>query len=103
MAQVAPAAAAAMRPSGNGKNASLPTALPSRESPASFAFQIAIRDASTKRTLYVGSSNGKLYDTLTRHFQTWSRQKKFWEKAYSSGKAHEAFATAERKLSTASR
>ena len=49
----------------------------------------AIRDASTKRVLYVGSSNGKLYDTLTRHFQTWTRQKKFWEKAYAGGKAHD--------------
>src|SRR6266516_8167258 len=48
MAQVAPASAAAINPSGNGKNASLATALPLRESPASFAFQIAIRDESTR-------------------------------------------------------
>lgn len=29
--------------------------------------------------LYVGSSSGKLYDTITRHFQTWSRKKNFWK------------------------
>src|SRR5256885_9210 len=48
MAQVAPASAAAMRPSANGKNASLAIALPLRERPASCAFQIAIRDESTR-------------------------------------------------------
>ena len=40
-----PAAAATSMLSGNGKNASLPTALPFSERPASFAFQIAMRDA----------------------------------------------------------
>ena len=29
-----------------------------------------IRDADTHEVLYVGSSTGRLYDTLTRHFQT---------------------------------
>src|SRR4029453_14156509 len=48
MAQVAPASAAAINPSGNGKKASLATALPLSESPASFAFQTAIREASTR-------------------------------------------------------
>ena len=44
----APASAAAMRPSGNGKKASLPTALPLSDRPASPAFQIAMREASTR-------------------------------------------------------
>ena len=48
MAQVAPASAAAMRPSGNGKKASLATTLPARERPASSAFQMAMREASTR-------------------------------------------------------
>jgi hypothetical protein len=29
-----------------------------------------IRDADTRELLYVGSSSGRLYDTLTRHFQS---------------------------------
>lgn len=42
----------------------------------------AIRDASTREVLYVGESHrGKLYGTLTRHFQAWSRSKRFWENA----------------------
>ncbi len=48
MAQVAPASAAARSPSGKGKKASLPTALPFRERPASAAFQTATREASTR-------------------------------------------------------
>lgn len=33
--------------------------------------------------LYVGESHsGSLYKTLTRHFQSWSRGKKFWRGAY---------------------
>jgi excinuclease UvrABC nuclease subunit len=33
--------------------------------------------------VYVGESHtGGLYKTLTRHFQTWSRGKKFWRGAY---------------------
>lgn len=31
-----------------------------------------IRDASTRETLYVGESHsGRLYDTITRHLQSW--------------------------------
>lgn len=48
MAAVAPASAAAIRPSANGKNASLQTTLPLSERPASLAFQTAIRLASTR-------------------------------------------------------
>lgn len=28
--------------------------------------------------LYVGSSEGRLYDTITRHFQQWRRKKQWW-------------------------
>lgn len=37
-----------------------------------------IRDKRTKRVLYVGSSNRKLYSTITRHLQGWRRAKKYW-------------------------
>ncbi len=36
-------------------------------------------------TVYVGSSVGRLYDTLTRHFQTWRRWKGFWKGQYAEG------------------
>lgn len=35
--------------------------------------------------VYVGSSSGRLYDTLTRHFQTWRRWKGFWNGQYGEG------------------
>ena len=35
--------------------------------------------------VYVGSSNGRLYDTLTRHFQIWRRYKGFWKGQYAEG------------------
>jgi hypothetical protein len=35
--------------------------------------------------VYVGSSTGRLYDTLTRHFQTWRRFKGFWKGQYGEG------------------
>lgn len=35
--------------------------------------------------VYVGSSIGRLYDTLTRHFQTWRRWKSFWKGQYAQG------------------
>lgn len=44
-----------------------------------------IRDAATHECLYVGSSAGRLYDTLTRHFQTWRRWKGFWKGQYGEG------------------
>jgi hypothetical protein len=44
-----------------------------------------IRDAETAEILYVGSSAGTLYDTLTRHFQTWRRWKGFWKGQYAEG------------------
>lgn len=36
-------------------------------------------------TVYVGSSVGRLYDTLTRHLQTWRRWKGFWKGQYGEG------------------
>ena len=44
-----------------------------------------IRDADSREIVYVGSSAGTLYDTLTRHFQTWRRYKGFWRGQYSEG------------------
>jgi hypothetical protein len=44
-----------------------------------------IRDATSHEVLYVGSSAGRLYDTLTRHFQTWRRWKGFWKGQYGEG------------------
>jgi hypothetical protein len=46
------------------------------------------RDGSTE-TVYVGESHSaRLYDTLTRHFQTWRRSKKFWTGQY-GGQGHD--------------
>ena len=44
-----------------------------------------IRDADSAEIVYVGSSAGRLYDTLTRHFQTWRRYKSFWKGQYAEG------------------
>jgi hypothetical protein len=38
-----------------------------------------IRDAITGRVLYVGSAKHDLYATMTRHFQGWRRNKKWWK------------------------
>ncbi|MCW5801768.1 MAG: M23 family metallopeptidase [Deltaproteobacteria bacterium] len=35
--------------------------------------------------VYVGSSVARLYDTLTRHFQTWRRYKGFWRGQFAEG------------------
>jgi hypothetical protein len=35
--------------------------------------------------VYVGSSVGKLYATLTRHFQTWRRYKGYWRGQFAEG------------------
>jgi hypothetical protein len=37
-----------------------------------------IRERDTREIVYVGSSSGSLYGTLTRHFQSWRRSKQFW-------------------------
>ena len=44
-----------------------------------------IRDLDTRELLYIGSSAGRLYDTLTRHFQQWRRWKGFWKGQYGEG------------------
>jgi hypothetical protein len=44
-----------------------------------------IRDDESHEVLYVGSSSGRLYDTLTRHFQQWRRYKSFWKGQYAEG------------------
>jgi len=44
-----------------------------------------IRDLESREIVYVGSSAGRLYDTLTRHFQTWRRWKGFWRGQYGEG------------------
>ena len=44
-----------------------------------------IRDAKSSEIVYVGSSASRLYDTLTRHFQTWRRYKGFWRGQYGEG------------------
>ena len=46
------------------------------------------RDGSDP-VVYVGESHtGRLYQTLTRHFQTWRRSKKFWSGQY-GGQGHD--------------
>jgi hypothetical protein len=44
-----------------------------------------IRDAATRRPLYAGSAKNNLYSTITRHFQQWRRQKKWWKGQYGAG------------------
>jgi Peptidase family M23 len=44
-----------------------------------------IRETDSGEIVYVGSSAGRLYDTLTRHFQTWRRYKGFWKGQYAEG------------------
>ena len=44
-----------------------------------------IRNIDDHKIVYVGSSAGRLYDTLTRHFQTWRRWKGFWRGQYGEG------------------
>lgn len=45
----------------------------------------AIRDAKTKEVLYVGSSRNSMYGTITRHVQTWKRNKRWWSGSYGAG------------------
>ena len=50
----------------------------------------------TEQVVYVGESHtGRLYDTLTRHLQTWRRQKKFWRDHF-GGQGHDPGLTYER-------
>jgi hypothetical protein len=54
------------------------------------------RDGSTE-IVYVGESHtGRLYQTLTRHFQTWRRAKKFWSGQYTGSQSHDPGLTYDR-------
>jgi Peptidase family M23 len=44
-----------------------------------------IRDRATRQVVYVGSSSGTLYETLTRHFAQWRRYKGFWRGQFGEG------------------
>jgi hypothetical protein len=47
------------------------------------------RDGS-QPVVYVGESHaGRLYQTLTRHFQTWRRHKRFWVGQYTGSQSHD--------------
>lgn len=47
------------------------------------------RDGSSP-VVYVGESHAdRLYQTLTRHFQTWRRHKKFWSGQYTGSQSHD--------------
>ena len=51
----------------------------------------------TTETVYVGESHsGRLYQTLTRHFQTWRRAKKFWTGQYTGSQSHDPGLTYDR-------
>ena len=44
----------------------------------------------TKPVVYIGESHAdRLYQTLTRHFQTWRRHKKFWTGQYTGSRSHD--------------
>mgnify|MGYP001608255832 CR=1 FL=1 len=61
-------------------------------SEASLAFHITgTADASAAQ-----SSTGRLYQTLTRHFQTWRRAKKFWTGQYTGSQSHDPGLTYDR-------
>jgi hypothetical protein len=51
----------------------------------------------TNPIVYVGESHSrKLYQTLTRHFQTWRRAKKFWTGQYTGSQSHDPGLTYDR-------
>jgi hypothetical protein len=44
----------------------------------------------TNPVVYIGESHAnRLYQTLTRHFQTWRRRKKFWSGQYTGSQSHD--------------
>jgi len=56
-----------------------------------------IQNDGTPVTVYVGESHaGRLYNTLTRHFQTWRRAKKFWAGQYTGSQSHDPGLTYDR-------
>jgi hypothetical protein len=51
--------------------------------------------------VYIGESHtGRLYQTLTRHFQTWRRDKKFWSGQYTGSTSHDPGLTYDREPCT---
>ena len=55
------------------------------------------QDDGTTEIVYVGESHsGRLYQTLTRHFQTWRRAKKFWAGQYTGSQRHDPGLTYDR-------
>jgi len=50
----------------------------------------------TMPVVYVGSSIGALYETTTRHFQSWSRGKKFWRGHHTKSGDHDPGLTYDR-------
>jgi hypothetical protein len=49
-----------------------------------------IRDRGTREVLYVGESHsGNLYETMTRHFQRWTRWKRWWDGQYADTSGHD--------------
>lgn len=54
-----------------------------RTQKASGAYAVRLLDG--REVLYVGESHtGKLYGTITRHFQVWARSKSFWSGLFGS-------------------
>jgi len=54
------------------------------------------RDGSNP-VVYIGESHAdRLYHTLTRHFQTWRRHKKFWSGQYTGSQSHDPGLTYQR-------
>jgi hypothetical protein len=61
-----------------------------------YIFRETQNDGTTE-TVYVGESHtGRLYQTLTRHFQTWRRAKKFWTGQYTGSQSHDPGLTYDR-------
>ena len=65
-----------------------------------YIFRETQNDGTTE-IVYVGqSSTGRLYQTLTRHFQTWRRAKKFWTGQYTGSQSHDPGLTYDRERIT---
>jgi hypothetical protein len=65
-----------------------------------YIFREIQSDGATE-TVYVGQSHtGRLYQTLTRHFQTWRRAKKFWAGQYTGSQSHDPGLTYDRERIT---
>jgi hypothetical protein len=54
-----------------------------------------IRDRHSAEILYVGSAT-RLYETITRHLQTWRRWKRWWDGGYADNSGHDPGVTYDR-------